>query len=58
MLDSTDDRHGWPLLPWLLMTQDGATPLYIASQNGHHRTAELLLAKGADVNQASQVRGM
>jgi hypothetical protein len=41
------------------ITQDGASPLYTASQNGHHPVVELLLmAKGADVNQASQVRGV
>ena len=30
--------------------QDGASPLYIASQNGHTQIVELLLRKGADPN--------
>ena len=32
--------------------QDGATPLWLAAQNGHTETAQLLISAGADVNQA------
>ena len=39
----------------MLSTQNGATPLYIASQKGHSQVAELLLSKGADVNLPKQV---
>ena len=31
---------------------DGATPLYVAAQNGHTEIAQLLIDKGANVNQA------
>ena len=34
----------------ILSSQDGITPLLIASLNGHSQVAELLLSKGADVN--------
>ena len=40
----------------MLSSQNGATPLYIASRNGHSQVAELLLSKGADVNLPEQVR--
>ena len=39
----------------ILSSQDGFTPLQIASQNGHRQVAELLLSKGADVNLPNQV---
>ena len=32
--------------------KDGATPLFIACQNGHVDAARLLLDNGADVNRA------
>ncbi len=35
-----------------LQTNDGAAPLYIACRNGHREVAELLLDRGAAVNQA------
>ena len=31
-------------------TQDGATPLYVACQNGHKQTVDVLLKNGANVN--------
>ena len=31
-------------------SQDGTTPLFVASQNGHTGTVNILLANGADVN--------
>jgi ankyrin repeat protein len=36
--------------------QDGVTPVYIASQNGHTETLALLLANKADINSASIVQ--
>ena len=35
--------------------QNGATPAYIASQNGHTETLALLLANKADINAAMKV---
>jgi ankyrin repeat protein len=42
------------LMPCTL--QNGASPLYIASQNGHTDVAQLLLDRGAGVNIADKVR--
>ena len=39
----------------MLLSQDGATPLFIASHNGHSQVAELLLSKGANVNLSNKV---
>jgi ankyrin repeat protein len=36
--------------------QDGATPAFIASQNGHTEILALLLANKADINAASEVQ--
>ena len=36
-----------PLIP---ATQDGETPLYIASQNGHSDVVNMLIKNGADIN--------
>ena len=33
----------------ILLTQDGATPLYMASQNGHSDVVNVLIRIGADV---------
>ena len=38
-----------------LFTQNGATPLCVATGQGHSQVAELLLTKGADVNLPMQV---
>ena len=40
----------------MLSSQNGATPLYIASLNGHSQVAELLLSKGANVNHPMKVQ--
>ena len=32
------------------LTQTGATPLYISSQNGHPDTVNTLIQNGADIN--------
>ena len=39
-----------------LSSQDGTTPLYIASQEGHSQVAELLLSKGAGINLPRKVQ--
>lgn len=36
--------------------QSGATPLFIASQNGHGEVVNILIRKGADVDVARDVR--
>jgi hypothetical protein len=42
----------------LVCTQNGFTPLYIAAQNGHKDVAEMLLAHGAQVDQANEVSSL
>ena len=37
------------------LTQDGATPLYMASQKGHSDVVNILISNGADVNIAKEV---
>ena len=39
----------------MLSSQDGYTPLLVASQNGHSQVAELLLSKEANVNLPEKV---
>jgi ankyrin repeat protein len=36
--------------------QDGFTPAYVASEEGHTETLALLLANKADINAASKVQ--
>ena len=38
--------------------QNNATPLYVASQNGHHDVVQTLVGAGADVNIAISVSDM
>ena len=37
------------------LLQDGTTPLYMASQEGHEGVVKLLLDNGANVNQQDEV---
>ena len=37
------------------LMQDNFTPVYVASENGHKGVVELLLDKGANVNQQNKV---
>ena len=39
----------------MIMTQEGATALFFASQEGHVAVVRLLLKKGADVNICNKV---
>ena len=34
----------------IILTQDGATPLYIASHNGHYDVVNILIKRGADIH--------
>ena len=38
------------------LTQNGATPLYVASQNGHSDVVNILIRNGADINLVRHVR--
>ena len=38
-----------------IVFQDGGTPLYMASQNGHTNVVDVLLRHGADPNLATHV---
>ena len=37
------------------VSQDGTTPLFMASQNGHTKVADVLIKNGADPNLAKTV---
>ena len=45
----------FPLL-YPLFFQDGASPIFVASQNGHINVVKYLISKGAQVNQCRLVR--
>ena len=38
------------------LTQDGISPLYVASKNGHSDVVNILIRNGGDVNMAANVR--
>ena len=40
----------------LFSLQDGTTPLFIASQQGHSDVVNILIRNGADVNMAKEVK--
>ena len=42
--------------PFSLTVQDGLSPLYVASCNGHTEVVDVLVKAGADVHQATKVR--
>ena len=42
-------------LLFLVYIQTGATPLYIACQQGHSDTVDTLIQNGADINQPKKV---
>ena len=51
--------YGTLCLSLIPLTQDGATPLFIASQNGHRDIVNTLIRNGADINQPLNVgRGL
>ena len=39
----------------IILSQDGVTPLYIASQNGHSDIVTILRRSGANINMARNV---
>jgi len=41
---------------YIVLSQDGWTPLHVACQEGHAQVAELLLQAGASVEQETEVR--
>ena len=41
---------------YIVLSQDGWTPLHVACQEGHVQVAELLLQAGASVEQETEVR--
>ncbi len=52
----------WPCLVLMMLfvgtvQTDGASPLYVASQNGHVEVVRALLGAGADVGQVTVSRG-
>ena len=53
-------QHSPPLVqPLVMMTfvlQDGWSPLYTASDTGHHDIVKTLIEAGANVNQADKVQ--
>eukprot|EP00731_Ephydatia_muelleri_P033498 Em0031g6a len=49
------DRLAAIMLGFFGLLRDNTTPLYVASQNGHHDVVQPLLGAGADVNIATSV---
>ena len=45
-----------PLVMMTFVLQDGCSPLYIASLNGHVDVVKTLLEAGASINQAKEVQ--
>lgn len=45
------------MTPPLFLTKDGATPLFLAAQEGHLTVIRQLLSSGAKVNHPREVRG-
>ena len=44
-----------PLVMMTFVLQDGCSPFYIASRNGHLHVVRTLLKAGASINQADKV---
>ena len=53
LLFVTSDRVDYKYVD---LSQDGATALHVASQEGHNQVVELLLQAGASVDQKAKVR--
>ena len=43
------------LILYLFLSQDGATPLYVASQEGHRHIVNILIQNGADISLSFKV---
>lgn len=46
------------LMHCLIIVQDGLSPLYVASREGHTEVVDILLKKGADPNLTCTVGGL
>ena len=57
MLWSVTILFGRPAWTQRITRQNGASPVYIASQNGHVEVVRVLIAAGADVKACREVRG-
>ena len=47
--------HHLPTNDFTVYIQDGISPLYVASQEGHTDVVDLLVRAGADIHQATKV---